>query len=100
MYPIAIEIKGTTESTTSATFLDLLPAIGRDSQLETSIYDKRDDFNSHITNFAFLSSNYPSSPAYGVFNLYNMPRLAPDINALFFPVGYSNRDTPSNEWNR
>ena len=32
-----------------------------------SLYDKRDDFNFHITNFPFLSSNIPSSPAYGVF---------------------------------
>ena len=30
-------------------------------------YNKRDDFNFHITNFLFLSSNIPSSPAYGVF---------------------------------
>ena len=29
--------------------------------------DKRDDFNFHITNFPFLSSNIPSSPAYGEF---------------------------------
>ena len=29
--------------------------------------DKRNDFNFHITNFPFLSSNIPSSPAYGVF---------------------------------
>ena len=42
-------------------------SIGRDGQLHTSIYDKRDDFNFHITNFPFLSSNIPSSPAYGVF---------------------------------
>ena len=41
--------------------------IGRDGQLRTSLYDKRDDFNFHITNFPFLSSNIPSSPAYGVF---------------------------------
>ena len=33
----------------------------------SSIYNKRDDFNFHITNFPFLSSNIPSSPAYGVF---------------------------------
>ena len=56
-----------TESTTSASYLDLLLSIGRDGQLHTSIYDKRDDFNFHITNFPFLSSNIPSSPAYGVF---------------------------------
>ena len=45
----------------------LLLSIGRDGQLHTSLYDKRDDFNFHITNFPFLSSNIPSSPAYGVF---------------------------------
>ena len=38
-----------------------------DGQHHTSIYDKRYDFNFHITNFPFLSSNIPSSPAYGVF---------------------------------
>ena len=67
MYPAELEIKDTTESTTSASYLDLLLSIGRDGQLLASIYDKRDDFNFHITNFPFLSSNIPSSPAYGVF---------------------------------
>ena len=46
----------------------LLPTwIGRDGQLHTSLYDKRDNFNFNITNFPFLISNIPSSPAYGVF---------------------------------
>ena len=67
MYPAELEIKDTTESITSASYLDLLLSIGRDGQLHTSIYDKRDDFNFHITNFPFLSSNIPTSPAYGVF---------------------------------
>ena len=67
MYPAELEIKDTTESTTSASYLDLLLSIGRDGQLHTSIYDKRDDVNFHITNFPFLSRNIPSSPAYGVF---------------------------------
>ena len=31
----------------------------------------RDDFNFHITNFSFLSSYIPSSPAYGVFLTYH-----------------------------
>ena len=57
----------TTESNTSASYLDLLLSIESDGQLRTSLYDKRDDFNFHITNFPFLSSNIPSSPAYGVF---------------------------------
>ena len=67
MYPPEPEIKDTTESNTSASYLDLLLSIGRDGQLHTSLYDTRDDFNFHITNFPFLSSNIPSSPAYGVF---------------------------------
>ena len=67
MYPTELEIKDATEINTSC--LDLLLSIGRDGQLRTTLYDKRDDFNFHITNFPFLttSSNIPSSPAYGVF---------------------------------
>ena len=65
--PPELEIKDTTESNTSASYLGLLLSIGRDGQLHTSLYDKRDDFNFHITNFPLLSSNIPSSPAYGVF---------------------------------
>ena len=67
MYPAELEIKDTTESTISASYLDLLPSIGRDGQLHTSIYDKQDDFNFHITKFPFLCSNIPCSPANGVF---------------------------------
>ena len=68
MYPAELEVKDTTESITSASYLDLLPSIESDGQLRTSLNDKRDDFNFHIKkNFPFLSSNIPSSPAYGVF---------------------------------
>ena len=67
MYPPELEIKDTTESNTSASYLDLLLSIGRDGQLHTSLYDKCDDFYFHITNFPFLSSSIPSSPAFGGF---------------------------------
>ena len=67
MYPSELEIKDTTESKTFASYLDLLLSIGRGGQLHTSLYDKRYDFNFHITNSPFLSSNMPSSPVYGVF---------------------------------
>ena len=69
MYPHELEIKDTTESKASASYLDLLPSIGRNGQLCSSLYDKRDDFNFHVTYFPFLNSNIPSSPAYGVFIL-------------------------------
>ena len=67
MFPAELEIKDTTEINTSASYLDLLLSIESDGQLRTSLYDKRDDFNFHIKNFPFLSSNIPSSPAYCVF---------------------------------
>ena len=67
MYSAELEIKDTTESIASASYLDLLLSIVRDIQLHTSIYDKRDDYNFHITNWPFPRSNIPSSPAYGVF---------------------------------
>ena len=51
-------------------------SVGRDGQLHTSLYDKRDDLNFHITNFPFLSSNIPSSPAYGVFFFSQLIRYA------------------------
>ena len=69
MYPAELEIKDTKESNNSASYLDLLLSIERDAQLRTSLYDKREYFNFHITNFPFRSSNIPSSPAYDVFIL-------------------------------
>ena len=68
-----------TECNTSASDLDLLLSIGRDGQLHTSIYDKRDDFNFHITYFPFLSSNIPTSPAYGVFISYTAYTICPGL---------------------
>ena len=44
IYPAELEIKDTTKSNTSASYLDLLLSIGRDGQLLTSLYHKRDDF--------------------------------------------------------
>ena len=67
MYPAELQMKDTTESNTSASYLDLLLSIGRDGQLHTSTYNKRDDFNFHITNFPFLSNNILAWPTYGVF---------------------------------
>ena len=77
--PVELEIKDTIESNTSASHLDLLLSIERDGQLHTSIYDKRDDFSFHITNFPI------SPPMASLFrSLYDMPGLAPLINVLFW----------------
>ena len=63
MYPAELEIK------TRLIAIPLPPTwiySCRYGQLRTSLYDKRDDWNFHITKFPFLDSNIPSSPAYGV----------------------------------
>ena len=100
MYPAELEIKDTTESNTSASYLDLLLSIENDSQLRTSLYDKRDDFNFHITNFPFLSSNIPSSPAYGVF-ISQLIRYARACSSpRDFHLSSSDRDMSWNVWNR
>ena len=67
IYPAELEIKDTTESLRSASYLDLFLEIDNKGNLCTRLYDKRDDFNFPIVNFPFLSSNIPSSPAYGVY---------------------------------
>jgi hypothetical protein len=59
MYPDELEIKDSTESDKSASYLGIL--------LNIDSYDKRDDFDFAILNFSFLCSNIPLSPAYGVY---------------------------------
>ena len=66
VYLVELEIKDATDSNTSASYMDLRLSIRRDGQIHTSIYDKCDDLNSHITNFPFLISNISASTAYGV----------------------------------
>ena len=100
MYPVELETKDTAESNTSASYQDLLMSIGRNGQLYTSDYNKQDDSNFHIANFPFLRSNIPSWPAYGNWyqSLYDMPRLCPHMDVLFygqgnFLISYLNRET-------
>jgi hypothetical protein len=67
IYPSELEIKDTTESSTTALYLDVLFNIDAVGKLTTPLYDKRDDFNFAIVNFPYTCSNIPLSPAYGVY---------------------------------
>ena len=64
--PRELEIKKTTETAASSSYLDCYLYIDN-GKLATRLYDKQDDFNFPIVNFPFLSSNIPSAPAYGVY---------------------------------
>ena len=107
MYPPKLEIKDTTESKTSASFLDLLLSTGRDGQLRTSLYDKRDDFNFHITNFpTWVATSHLRPPmAFLSHNSSDTSGLAPLMNVLFWgrcdlSISFSGRDMSRNVWNR
>ena len=100
MYPAELGIKDTTESTTSASYLDLLLSIWKDGQLHTSIYDKRDDFISTSQTFrSWVVIFHLRQPMASYLSTYTIrPRLfLVCMYVLFwgpgdFPVSYSNKD--------
>jgi hypothetical protein len=51
IYPIELEIKDTTDTDRSASYLDIHLEIDSEGRLRTKLYDKRDDFNFPIVNF-------------------------------------------------
>ena len=67
IYPSQLTVEKANTSDDLANYLDLTFIIESNNRLYTKLYDKRDDFNLHIVNFPFLSSNIPSNPSYGVY---------------------------------
>jgi superfamily II helicase len=65
--PSELEMKDTTETFTSASYLDVLLNKDAGEKLTTQLYDKREDFNFSIVNFPYTCSNIPLSPTYGVY---------------------------------
>ena len=51
IYPIELEIKGTTDTDRSASYLDLHLEIDSEGLLRTKLYDKRDDSNFPLRTF-------------------------------------------------
>ena len=67
IYPIELEIKDTTDTDRSASYLDLYLEIDNEERLRTKLYDKRDHFNFPVVNFPFICSNIPAAPTYEVY---------------------------------
>ena len=67
IYPSQLTVEKANTSDDLGNYLDLTFIIESNNRLYTKLYDKRDDFDFHIVNFPFLSSNIPSSPSYGVY---------------------------------
>ena len=64
IYPPELEVKETTDTASSASYLDLYLEFDDSGQINTKIYD---DFNFKIINFPNMCSNIPASPAYDVY---------------------------------
>ena len=67
IYPIALEIKDTTNTDRFASYLDLHLEIDSEGRLRTKLYDKRDVSIFTYVNFRFICSNIPAAPAYRVY---------------------------------
>ena len=67
IYPSQLTVEKANKSDHLADCLDLTFIIDSGGKLSTRLYDKRDDFDFHILNFPFHSSNIPSGPSFGVY---------------------------------
>ena len=72
IYPKELTISETTESTSVASYIDLLFIRDNSTNITTKLYDKCDMFGFHIVNFPFMSSNIPSAPAYARKTVYGV----------------------------
>ena len=57
IYSTELEIKETTNTDRSSSYLDLHLEIDSEERLRMKLYDKRDDFNFPILNFPLICSN-------------------------------------------
>ena len=90
IYPKELTISDTTESTSVASYLDLLFIRDNSNNITTKLYDKHDTFGFHIVNFPFMSSNILSAPAYGVsmhLSSFAMPVVAQIIVTFYHATG-------------
>ena len=66
IYPAELQLNKANTSDKDTSFLDLnIKVIGSD--IQTSVYDKRDDFGVPIVNFPWLSGDVPRLPSYGIY---------------------------------
>ena len=67
VYSSQLTVEKAKKSDHLADYLDLTFLIDSGGKLSTRLYDRCDDFDFHLANFPFLSSNIPSGPSYGVY---------------------------------
>jgi hypothetical protein len=86
-----LAIKETTDTASSASFLDLYLEFDDSGQLSTKIYDKRDDFNFKVINFPNMCRNIPDKTS-SIYLYVKLKALASWI-FLFFTRFWRNSDS-------
>ena len=66
IHPAQLQLNKAKNSVKETSFLDLNIKV-IDSDIHTSVYDKRDDFGFPICNFPWLSGDVPRLPSYGIY---------------------------------
>jgi hypothetical protein len=86
IYLSELEIKDITESSTSASYVDVLLNIDADGKLATQLYDKRDDFNFTIvySHIYVATSHYHLHTGYTSLNWFDMQ--GPALHTISFWV--------------
>jgi hypothetical protein len=67
IHSIELQIKDTTDTAGSASYLDLYIEIDIEGWLRTKLYDNREHFNFLIVNFSFICCSLPAAPVCGVY---------------------------------
>ena len=80
IYPKELTLNKASKSDTETPFLDLNIKI-KDGSIETSVYDKREDFDFKIINFPWLDGDVPKLPSYGIYisQLVRFARACTDV---------------------
>ena len=83
IYPPELQLKCTTESTISLSYLDMWLTL-EGGTFRTELYDKRDAFSFYVVNYPNMDSNIPSRAAYGVYmsQLIRMGRICEDFSCF------------------
>ena len=89
IYPKELTVSETTESTSVASYLDLLFIRDNSNNITTKLYDKRDTFGFHIVNFPFMSSNIQKHQPMVSMHLssFAMPVVAQIIVTFYHATG-------------
>ena len=67
IYLIELQIKDTTDTARSASYLDINLKIDSDVWVRTKPYDKGNDYNFRIVNLPFICNNISEVPAYRIY---------------------------------